>query len=966
MAFRDIENWARIIESQEESEASSDIVRELNNRRTLLEEKRELENCGEKEIDPETLGIRGECDECDECEGDVSEEDPLDEYIDFSEYQLDEADLREPITAASAALDRPASTADLVGQDAVRLMAEAEQKATSTGQQYQGGDNIPKLIEDLIGMVKDFSNDQLKQFKVVGGSGGNGRYVLMPSQIEDGTLTVVAMEGRNFTRMYAFLQYLQRAGVKKLSEIRNFKFVKADDNERKVVDFGEFDFATLRPDYLYIEIKTQQEKNKFADMFENDLPMSDLADDLPGPEDAEPEDAPESGSGEPAPKKKVATGKKKAAKGKKKAKAGKKKSGGKKKSKTPVNESARAAMIRRTRMLNEALLAVDESEEVPQPDSIQDKIDDMKEEYKDYPISDAEWERLDKLTLAEQIQFLQDKIDSGGLTDQQKQYLRDDIQFLQAKAEKESENDRNMARACWLQDRSFERDLTEAELKEFVDIVQNRLDDYFRAILADRPRANGYVRGKRVRLFLPPTWIKGATGAPKKNDPDPRDVTDDELLDQELAAIDVDMARRGHVFQPNTDPNQFEFQDIGEEPGYYEYEFDPEHQSHHQQLVDLQKMVDDLSKITEPYFEQHLKQDYTGPARSANAERVAQKYFRGDGPDAQRIETADDMEPAEFIQMLNGIPKSERDDLKNILIAGAEDQDEKDFIETVWGGIPTIKKKLNKQKANALFGMGSNQKGRTGGGTEQQDRWINMLLVVACATLNICTDEINEMHDVVRSETPENREARRRLRPIMAKEIAAELGLDPNIVPQETMRVNTKKDRNGNVIQPLIRGEKALFNKIVVTLVCRVIEESNAEEKEGMRQILRDFINDTKVVKWKSGLTGSVTTFGQNDEFQALVAKARKERAGNGNPMTDADWLRLRQLNYMRKGDNEQRALEKATQDTQNPNTARAQRNETDLVNTFLKGGSANYHEVNLRHFTGRQDGAQAQQEPAR
>lgn len=127
MAYRDIEMWRRIMEADEAEKKAYDEACERNAKEAAALDEKEFWECGQKEIDPRTMGF-AECDEDDEiqeCDVEEGDEDDLEEEIDFSQYQLDEADLREPLTAASAALNRPASTADLAAQDSVRLMTES-------------------------------------------------------------------------------------------------------------------------------------------------------------------------------------------------------------------------------------------------------------------------------------------------------------------------------------------------------------------------------------------------------------------------------------------------------------------------------------------------------------------------------------------------------------------------------------------------------------------------------------------------------------------------------------------------------------------------------------------------------------------------------------------------------------------------------------------------------------------------
>ena len=132
MAYRDIEMWKQILEAEDQEQKAYDEAcaeREAEGRKL---DEQEFWDCDQEEIDPKTMGIG---DVAVSGSPELADVEDVDEDIDFSRYgieedeELNEADMREPLTAATAALGRPASTANLDSQDSVTL-AEAIMELT--------------------------------------------------------------------------------------------------------------------------------------------------------------------------------------------------------------------------------------------------------------------------------------------------------------------------------------------------------------------------------------------------------------------------------------------------------------------------------------------------------------------------------------------------------------------------------------------------------------------------------------------------------------------------------------------------------------------------------------------------------------------------------------------------------------------------------------------------------------------
>lgn len=129
MAFSDINMWAGILnESAKEAAAWDKACLEANAELERLE-KESYDGIDEEEITYSSLGKKTTTEHEGETLAQIAEKNDV---INFDSYlkELDEADEREPLHIAATALDADkASTADLVGQDAVQLrLAKAIEK----------------------------------------------------------------------------------------------------------------------------------------------------------------------------------------------------------------------------------------------------------------------------------------------------------------------------------------------------------------------------------------------------------------------------------------------------------------------------------------------------------------------------------------------------------------------------------------------------------------------------------------------------------------------------------------------------------------------------------------------------------------------------------------------------------------------------------------------------------------------
>lgn len=245
MAYEDIEAWRKIMEAEEAEQKAYDEACEKSAEEAAELDEKEFWECGQREIDPATMGF-AECDEDDEIPEcgleEEEDEDDLEEEIDFSQYQLDEADLREPLTAASVALNRPASTADLAAQDAVRLMAEDMQPADAGMATYPDAKTGIFKLKSFLFELDDQKFDSFEVRVARSENSPNGKKSVTPmgwlnvSEFKDGVVTIYPF-GKKVNAV-KFCEQLKRAGVKKMTDIREI----------------EMEPSTQRPPYAFAEL----------------------------------------------------------------------------------------------------------------------------------------------------------------------------------------------------------------------------------------------------------------------------------------------------------------------------------------------------------------------------------------------------------------------------------------------------------------------------------------------------------------------------------------------------------------------------------------------------------------------------------------------------------------------------------------------------------------------------------------
>lgn len=541
----------------------------------------------------------------------------------------------------------------------------------------------------------------------------------------------------------------------------------------------------------------------------------------------------------------------------------------------------------------------------------------------DYPISDEQWDKILKLPLGEQAAVIKKVIENNpGISEKAKKDLQADLDQTIDDIKRETRDQQYLGRAIQLQKTSYSRELTKDEKEEFLNIVNNNLDDDQKEILVNMPYITGLAGKYRTKVFLNPKWLQQARATAAGGDSD----DDDEQLDKELAALDSQIAHGGGYKFKETKPGEYPYIPSNEEPGWKDYEFDPDVPGTVQRRRELRHDVDDLSKTTSDYYDKHIAgQDVPQDRKNAADDAIA--GATDDNGDVEFLKR----DVRDFIKVLNAIPKNERDELKQELVDAAETQGEKDMIAAIWSG--DAGKVLSKSETNAKMGVGTDQGGKTGAGTEHADKWLNEIVLELCRFLNVAGDECNTMAANLRSEKESSREARKSVIGSMIQEICDELGLGID-VPKYEQREFSRAGGAAKMKWKIRLADKKRLPLIVSQCIATIMADPSysAEEKEQLKNSFGTFQANSQVRKFKSGLSGTMTDSGTNDEYQELIAKERD----HAEDMTSVETTRLWQLEFMRHGEAEDSALQAAEEITANPDrTSYSEQTNAVLTRTF-------------------------------
>lgn len=204
------------------------------------------------------------------------------------------------------------------------------------------------------------------------------------------------------------------------------------------------------------------------------------------------------------------------------------------------------------------------------------------------------------------------------------------------------------------------------------------------------------------------------------------------------------------------------------------------------------------------------------------------------------------------------------EDEKKRALALADIESEKVFIDKLFNGEVT---NLNQKEFGIERGFGTgglNKDSRrslsTGGITQVKDKITNFFLILIASHLNIAEALVNRMKQNLRAESTVAREARKELRPAILKEIFAEFGLPEDRVPDPQLGL----------------AQKLQFNQIVDMMFKRVWDEASSAERNDMLDQIFRFYDETQVRKSKTHLDAK-----QNARFQELKAMTLDDEARN-------------------------------------------------------------------------------------
>ena len=485
----------------------------------------------------------------------------------------------------------------------------------------------------------------------------------------------------------------------------------------------------------------------------------------------------------------------------------------------------------------------------------------------DYPLSDADWAEInDQPSYQKKIDMIQAKIKDrwSSLSPEAKRQVRADVMDLRQEFIRSRWSEKRFKEALRLQQTSRKRALTPAEEKKFADIVKFDLDDAQREMLQKNLYANGFrIPREGFKTRVPASDAQSGNVTDHHKGEDAIERSNETGLNSEF------------------DPEKYEYVPEPMAPGTeIPADFNPEYgpdQTLGGRLADLEFTKKQLEKTQRDF-----------------AKGIARDKFARTLPPEEEFETYDtnlwkklvgSLEPDEIeeikAELLNELPGNRTDN--------------KDALDCMLGDM-----KITQKKSGSRIGYGADQKGDTGGLTQQGDKLINLLLYALAVHLNICQDPIDldvggrpthyqtqqeALWKNLRSENTAQRNVRKELKPIFFREICDELGIDLNEVARETGVMPAYIGERGHV------KEKRVADNVVITAFIREYDHMSAAERENLRQIFQAYIDGGKIIKLYTGLNAD-----QNTEYQDLINRMRDE-----GDLPDEDRVRFLQLDIMRE-----------------------------------------------------------------
>ena len=334
------------------------------------------------------------------------------------------------------------------------------------------------------------------------------------------------------------------------------------------------------------------------------------------------------------------------------------------------------------------------TEEEDTPEKVDDKIEQMSQN-DDYPLSDADWDEInDEPSYQKKIEMIQAKIQDrwSSLSAEAKRQVRDDVNELRKEFIRSRWSEKKFKEALRLQQASRTRALTKDEEKKFADIIRFDLDDAQREMLQKNLYANGFRiprEGRKTRV--PSSDAQSGNVTDHHRGEDAIERSNETGLDSEF------------------DPEKFEYVPEPMAPGTeIPADFNPEYgpdQTLGSRLVDLEFRKKQLEKTRRDFAKGIARDKF---ARTLPPE---DEFYTEDPKVWKKIIGA--LEPDEIqeitAELANELPGSKADNQR--------------MLDYMFGGM-----KLTQTAMGAQAGYGADQKGRTGGLTQQGDKLMNLLL----------------------------------------------------------------------------------------------------------------------------------------------------------------------------------------------------------------------------------------------
>ena len=549
---------------------------------------------------------------------------------------------------------------------------------------------------------------------------------------------------------------------------------------------------------------------------------------------------------------------------------------------------------------SEALYEEDETPVTKAEQKIEDEIEKISDN-DDYPLTDEDWAEIAaEDDIAKKIELIQTKVKDiwDSLSVDAKREIKTTISDLRKELLIIRNSELKFKEALSLQRQSETRKLSAEEQKKFADIVKYDLTDEQREILFKKAWPEG-VKKYSYKVKIPNSKDQSGNVQDYHSGEDSIERRNETGLD-----TIVDVSKYPYIPEP-MEPGEIA------QSGFY-----PEFQGAVKQRQQLRKDFKEIGDKLKP----------------GHAER--RKHWR-------RSDIADKIDPETFYtvsgktwkQIVDTLTPEEKKECIDELMQELEglSYDNKDMLEFMFGDMKVPLKKLAMR-----MGYGSDLSGKTGGLTQSIDKIVNLFLIILAKYLNVATIETNTLINHLRNESQEERNIRKRVRPIIFNEIGAECNINLDTYEEET---GVKPDFDGGV------AAKNAAQDLVMQIFFNEWPQMSEQDKSNVIEQIVNFHNGSHVRKFKAKFDEK-----DNSEFLQLLSKVRNE-----NDLSPEERIRFLQLDIMRRtGMEEAAALEQAN--LQYQHQMAQQNGETKFLNyvikvakNFLHGQSPNHTRDHLR-----------------